>query len=97
SALAFGPMGCDHPRASPGGDAAPSASGAWSVSNAAVTASGSALGGGRSRTKVTVEAAAMGTHLLFVALTTDALDEPGVRATLDRAVAEVRRLEGLMT
>jgi FAD:protein FMN transferase len=49
------------------------------------------------RTKVTVEATAMGTRLTFVALTTAKVDETGTRAAIDRAVAEIRRLEMLMT
>jgi FAD:protein FMN transferase len=49
------------------------------------------------RTKVSVEASAMGTRLNFVAFTTSKLDEAGTRAAIDRAVAEIRRLEALMT
>ncbi|HKQ68904.1 MAG TPA: FAD:protein FMN transferase, partial [Polyangiaceae bacterium] len=49
------------------------------------------------RTKVTVEAAAMGTRLNFVAITSARLDETKTRAAIDQAVAEIRRLEGLMT
>jgi FAD:protein FMN transferase len=49
------------------------------------------------RTKVSVEASAMGTRLNFVAFTTSKLDEAGTRAAIDRAVAEIRRIEALMT
>src|SRR6185369_16819129 len=49
------------------------------------------------RVKVTVEAQAMGTRVVFVALTSARSDETATRATIDRAIAEVRRLEALMT
>jgi thiamine biosynthesis lipoprotein len=48
-------------------------------------------------TKVTVEASAMGTRLNFVAMTSEKADEEHTRAAIDRAVAEIRRLEALMT
>jgi thiamine biosynthesis lipoprotein len=47
--------------------------------------------------KVTVEAGAMGTKLVFIALTCARADEAKTRAAVDRAIAEIRRLEGLMT
>jgi thiamine biosynthesis lipoprotein len=46
---------------------------------------------------VTVEASAMGTRLNFVAMTSEKADEAQTRAAIDRAVAEIRRLETLMT
>jgi thiamine biosynthesis lipoprotein len=49
------------------------------------------------RTKVTVEAQAMGTKLVLIALTSARSDEAATRAAIDRAIAEVRRLESLMT
>ncbi|HMJ54105.1 MAG TPA: FAD:protein FMN transferase [Polyangiaceae bacterium] len=49
------------------------------------------------RTKVSVEASAMGTRLDFVAFTSAQVDEARTRAVIDRAVAEIRRLEALMT
>ncbi len=49
------------------------------------------------RVKVTIEAQAMGTRLVFVALTSARSDEASTRAAIDRAIAEVRRLEALMT
>ncbi|HEY3595475.1 MAG TPA: FAD:protein FMN transferase [Polyangiaceae bacterium] len=39
----------------------------------------------------------MGTHLTFVAYTSESVDEAAARGAIDRAVAEVRRLEMAMT
>ena len=39
----------------------------------------------------------MGTHIALAAYTTDALDEAAVRRAFDASVAEIRRLEALMT
>ncbi len=39
----------------------------------------------------------MGTRLNFIALTSDRVDEPATRAAIQRAIDEIRRLEGLMT
>jgi thiamine biosynthesis lipoprotein len=50
-----------------------------------------------SRTKVSVEASAMGTRLNFVAFTTTEVNEARTRAAIDRAVGEILRLEALMT
>jgi thiamine biosynthesis lipoprotein len=47
--------------------------------------------------RVTAEDKAMGTHLAFAAYTTVALDEAAVRKAFDAGVAEIRRVEGLMT
>jgi FAD:protein FMN transferase len=47
--------------------------------------------------RVVVEAMAMGTRLLLAAYTSEAMDEAAIRARLDKAIAEIRRLEGLMT
>ncbi len=47
--------------------------------------------------RVAVEARAMGTSLLLAAYTSEAMDEAAIRAWLDKAIAEIRRLEGLMT
>jgi len=49
------------------------------------------------RTKVSVEASAMGTRLHFVAFTGAKADQERTRAAIDRAVAEIHRLESLMT
>jgi FAD:protein FMN transferase len=49
------------------------------------------------RTKVSAEAAAMGTRLNFVALTSEKVDEAAVHAAVEKAIEEIRRLEALMT
>jgi thiamine biosynthesis lipoprotein len=69
---------------------------------AAAAANGSASGSAANPApfephKVEVKETAMGTHLTFVAFTTDKLDETGTRAAVARAVAEMRRLESLMS
>jgi thiamine biosynthesis lipoprotein len=48
-------------------------------------------------TKITVEGKAMGTHLSFTAYTSADLDEPKLRRAFDAAIAEIERLEALMT
>jgi FAD:protein FMN transferase len=47
--------------------------------------------------RVTAEAKAMGTHLLLAAYTSPEHDEAALHAAFDKAVAEIQRLEGLMT
>jgi thiamine biosynthesis lipoprotein len=47
--------------------------------------------------RVTVEGRAMGTTVTLVAFTTEALAEPGLRAKLEAGLAEIRRVEGLLT
>ncbi|KYG09319.1 thiamine biosynthesis protein ApbE, partial [Sorangium cellulosum] len=47
--------------------------------------------------RVAVEARAMGTNLLLAAYASAAMDEAAIRARLEKAIAEIRRLEGLMT
>ena len=49
------------------------------------------------RVRVTGEGKAMGTHLAFAAYTNDRLDEAGVRRAFDAAIAEMKRVEDLMT
>lgn len=39
----------------------------------------------------------MGTRLNFIALTSERVDEAGVRAAIEQAIGEIRRLEALMT
>jgi thiamine biosynthesis lipoprotein len=46
---------------------------------------------------VDVQEKAMGTALHFIAYTNARADEPATRAAIERAVAEMRRLEGLMS
>jgi FAD:protein FMN transferase len=48
-------------------------------------------------TKVEVQDEAMGTSLHFLAYTTPEVDEPGTRAAIAKAVAEMRRLETLLS
>lgn len=47
--------------------------------------------------RVVVEDKAMGTHILLAAYTNDRHDEAALREKLGKALAEIRRLEGLMT
>jgi thiamine biosynthesis lipoprotein len=47
--------------------------------------------------RVSIEGKAMGTHVLLVAFTSDALDEAALRPKLEAALAEIRRVEALMT
>lgn len=47
--------------------------------------------------RVVLEEKAMGTHILLAAFTSDAMDEATIRPRLAKALAEIRRLEGLMT
>jgi FAD:protein FMN transferase len=51
----------------------------------------------RTPQRVAIEEHVMGTHLGISAYTSDAHDETALRAMFARAVAEIRRLEGLMT
>ena len=48
-------------------------------------------------TRVSLEDKAMGTHIVLAAFTTPELDEAILRPKLEKALAEIRRLEGLMT
>lgn len=48
-------------------------------------------------TRVSLEDKAMGTHIVLAAFTTPELDEVILRPKLEKALAEIRRLEGLMT
>jgi thiamine biosynthesis lipoprotein len=47
--------------------------------------------------RVALEDMAMGTHITIAAYTNDAFDEAALRGKLARSLAEIRRLEGLMT
>jgi len=47
--------------------------------------------------KVTLDDKAMGTHVVITTYTTRELDEAAIRPKLDKALAEIRRLEALMT
>jgi FAD:protein FMN transferase len=83
---------CDAP-AREGASAAPARSSVTAASAAAASSAQAPVGPRR----VQVEDKAMGTHLQFAAYTTDTLDEPAIKARLEKAIAEIRRLEGLMT
>jgi thiamine biosynthesis lipoprotein len=48
-------------------------------------------------TRVSLEEMAMGTHIVLAAFTTPELDEAILRPKLEKALAEIRRLEALMT
>jgi thiamine biosynthesis lipoprotein len=89
AALACASAGCNRERPAPDARAtAPPPS---------VTAPSSSVGRQAERTKVSAEAAAMGTRLNFVALTSARSDEAHTRAAIEQAIAEIGRLEGLMT
>ena len=63
----------------------------------AATASTSPAGAREVSRRVTLDGKAMGTHLEIVTFTTDALDEAAIRPKLELALAEIRRVEALMT
>lgn len=90
-------IGCDAPpepdRAARRTSPAPTE---YAVPLLAVSASSSAPAAS-APARVAVEGKAMGTHITLAAYTTDALDEPALRDKLGKALAEIRRLEGLMT
>jgi FAD:protein FMN transferase len=48
-------------------------------------------------TRISLEERAMGTHVLLAAFTTKEMGGDKIRPVLDKALAEIRRLEGLMT
>lgn len=56
-----------------------------------------ALQAHRTPFRVALEDKAMGTHVLIAAYTDDTFDEPALRGKLQKAFAEIQRLEGLMT
>jgi FAD:protein FMN transferase len=88
-ALACGVAGCSTPEPEPAArrTASPSSS----------TAPAPAPVPHRTPARVAVEAKAMGTHLLLAAFTGDAHDEDAIRAMFAKAVAEIQRLELMMT
>lgn len=91
-------IGCDAPpepdRAARRTSPAPTE---YAVPPLAVSASASSAPAVSAPVRVAVEGKAMGTHITLAAYTTDALDEPALRDKLGKALAEIRRLEGLMT
>ncbi|WP_437607935.1 FAD:protein FMN transferase [Sorangium sp. So ce834] len=80
--------GCDAPRV--GKEAPPAASSAAPAPDPSAAAQAGPA-------RVAVEARAMGTNLLLAAYASAAMDEAAIRARLEKAIAEIRRLEGLMT
>src|SRR5262249_54557595 len=51
----------------------------------------------RTPTRVALEELAMGTHVMLAAYTDDTFDEAALRSRFEKALAEIRRLEALMT
>ena len=68
-----------------------------SVNAAAGVAPEAARPQARPQEKIDVHETAMGTHLTFVAYTTDTVDAAATRAAIAQAVLEMRRLEALMS
>src|SRR5690349_10605089 len=91
--------GCDgaHSKSGPAPSAAPT--GAPSVTAPAVTVAPSAVPtpAPTEPTKVEVKDEAMGTSLHFIAYTSAKADEAKTRAAISAAIAEMRRLEGLLS
>lgn len=72
------------------------------VSDAANSASGAGGADGAARApfvpqRISVEGKAMGTHLAFAGYTTETLDGAALTKAFEAAIAEVTRVEGLMT
>jgi thiamine biosynthesis lipoprotein len=88
------PLGCDAPAPEPDRGIRRTLA---STEYVVPPASGSATAAPRPPVRVAVEAKAMGTHILMAAYTTDALDEAALRDKLGKGLAEIHRLEGLMT
>ena len=87
-------LGCDgaHSKTRPADSAAPTA--VASVAPLTAAPSASAV---PAPVKVDVKEEAMGTSLHFIAYTSATVDEPATRATIARAVAEIRRLENVLS
>jgi FAD:protein FMN transferase len=95
---AFALAACDAPARTDSALAAPAPSRAASAAPAsAAAASSAAPAAAAGPRRVAVEDKAMGTHLLLASYTTDALDEAAIKPRLEKAIAEIRRLEALMT
>ncbi|WP_437926585.1 FAD:protein FMN transferase [Sorangium sp. So ce291] len=92
-AALLAPAACDVPGCARAREESAPAASTGTSAPAAVPGAGAQAGPAR----VVVEARAMGTSLVVAAYTTEAMDEAAIRGTLDKAVAEIRRLEGLMT
>jgi thiamine biosynthesis lipoprotein len=101
--LALAPLACDGPPSTKpdrGGAVAPPApppAAATSAPSAAPpTASSPAAPAPAPPKRIALEEKAMGTHILLAAFT-GAMDEGAIRPRLEKALAEIRRLESLMT
>jgi thiamine biosynthesis lipoprotein len=103
---AFSGVGCDgaHSKSGPAGSAAPTSAVPQTAPAGAVTASagtppsaGAAANAPFKPLKVEVQDEAMGTSLHFIAYTSPASDETATRAAIAKAVAEMRRLEAVLS
>ncbi|XYH96934.1 FAD:protein FMN transferase [Sorangium sp. So ce1128] len=94
-AAMLAPAACDVPGCARAREESAPAASTETPAPAPAAVPGAAAQAGPAR--VVVEARAMGTNLLLAAHTSAAMDEAAVRARLDKAIAEIRRLEGLMT
>jgi len=93
--FAVGILGCQaHPTPEARQDIAPAAS---TDAIVMASASASAAWAPPNPPKITAEAAAMGTHLSFAAFANNHADDAAVRRAFDDAIAEIRRIEALMT
>jgi thiamine biosynthesis lipoprotein len=93
AALAVASLACDGPPSTKGtanADPPP-------PSLAAPSASSPAAAAPAAPRRIALEEKAMGTHVLLAAFTSDAMDEAAIRPRLEEALAEIRRLESLMT
>lgn len=95
--------GCDgaHSKSAPAGPATPKSAPAELRAPARLapplSAQPSAVPAPSSPTKVDVTEAAMDTSVRFVAYTSEAVDETATRSAIAKAVAEIRRLEGVLS
>lgn len=88
------PLGCDSPTPEPDRGIRRTLA---STEYVVPPAQASATAAPRPPVRVAVEAKAMGTHILMAAYTEGALDEAALREKLGKGLAEIHRLEGLMT
>ncbi|WP_437656905.1 FAD:protein FMN transferase [Sorangium sp. So ce1182] len=92
-AALLAPAACDAPGCARAREESPPAGSTETSAPAAIPGAAAQAGPAR----VVVEARAMGTSLVVAAYTSEAMDEAAIRGRLDKAIAEIRRLEGLMT
>ena len=99
AALALALAGCDGGSAPAEDRPARPAASASAIAAIPATAapSGRAAAGAPAGRRVALETKVMGTQLTLATYTTDSLDEHALRPKLEKALAELRRLEGLMT